>query len=171
MVQIHNFHLDHTEVHQTSQVVNYCVKKCKRCRLFHILLCCVETSEVLNKLICSASHLFVTGVAVCSLFFLDASYFLFMFDSLDGWYFSWIITFCKPHQSNKLWLEQRDCGLMNITYWRRRKCDLRSVDLLIWSDLPAFSVTLLKVDFFLLVCILLGGKKLKASQETKSILQ
>lgn len=101
-----------------------------------------------NKLTCLALHLFITGVSVCSLRFswMHVTS-LFLFDSLNGWCFSWVIFFCKIKQSN-LWLEQHSCGLMNITYRRRRKRDLCSIDLLIWSDLPAFSVTLLKVDFF-----------------------
>lgn len=68
-VQIHNFYLLCTEVHWASQVVNYSVRKCKTCHLVQILLCYLETSEMLNKLICSALHLFITAVSVYSLCF------------------------------------------------------------------------------------------------------
>lgn len=144
--------------------MNYSVRKCKTCHLVQILLCYLETSEMLNKLICSALHLFITAVSVCSLCFSSVHVTsLFLFDSLNRWCFSWIISFCKTNQSNKLWLEQHGCRLMNITYWQRRKRDLWSTDLLIWSGLLLYQ----RWGFF----VASWGKKLKASQEVKSALQ
>lgn len=140
--------------------MNYFVRKCKRCHLVQILLCYLEISEKLNKLTCSALLCFITGVCVLCIFpkFMVLVYF--------WWCFRWIISSCKISQSDKLWLEQHGCGLMNSAYRRRRKCDLRSIELLIWSDLPEFLVTLLKVDFkiflgwlvWVFFCFLLEGK-------------
>lgn len=152
--------------------MDYFVRKCKRCHLVQILLCYLEMSEMLNKLTYSALLHFITGVSVCSVHFPR-----FMVLVYFWWCFRWIISSCKTNQSNKLWLEQHGCGLMNSAYRRRRKCDLESIELLIWSDLPAFLVTLSKVDFFCLVG--LGffvsswreKTKCKASQEIKLDLQ
>lgn len=173
-VQMHDFCLVCAEVHLALQVVNYFVRKCKRCHLVQILLCYLEMSEMLNKLTCSPCFVSLLQ-CLCALCIFPRFMVLVYFWKC----FRWIISSCKTNQSNKLWLEQHGCGLMNSAYRRRRKCDLGSIDVLIWSDLPAFLVTLLKVDFIVwLVWVGFSSvsswgekTKCKALQEIKLALQ
>lgn len=94
-------------------MVNYYIKKHKRCYLVQILLCFLRTSEVRNKLTWSALHLSVTGVSVCSLCFplihMLPSYFC-LTHCMDT-----VLAELYPLAKQASQIDPHGCGLLSVT--------------------------------------------------------